>query len=347
MTARKRWGKSWRLTGRPDAAPLIVVDKVKNAIRIVAMEDDSRLEGLALNQSLGDARAIVPELDCIQHDPQATRDLLLILARWCERYTPLVAFSGEDGLFLDITGCAHLFGGEERLLADLETRLVAQGFSARSAIADTAGAAWAIARHGTMRIAKPGSHREHLSSMPLCALRVLPDTVRELSRVGFKTVGCLADLPRAPIARRFGRTVLQRLDQALGREDEVLCSFKPAPEFISEKRFAEPVVHEDDIRHIAALLADNLVPGLERGGLGMRRCELVLFRIDGEVVSIAVEASTPLRDPKRIARLFEEKLDGAHDDWDAGFGFDVIRLCVLRADALDADAAAISALSGT
>ncbi len=336
MIARKRWGKSWRLTGRPGEAPFIIVDKTKNAMRIVAMEADDRLAGLSLDQSLGDARTIVPNLDCIQHNAYAVHELLVNLARWCERYTPLVAVSGEDGLFLDITGCTHLFGGETQLLTDLETRLSAQGFSVRSAIADTAGAAWAIARYDKTRIAKPGHHREHLSKMPISALRVSQETSRELSRVGFKTIGCLADLPRAPIASRFGRAVLQKLDQALGDEDEVLSPFQPVPEFISEKRFPEPIVYEDDIKRTLALLARNLVPGLARGGLGMRRCALVLFRVDGEIVSLTVEASTPLRDPQRIARLFEERLAGLHDDLDAGFGFDVVRLCVLHTDPLNA-----------
>lgn len=335
MITRKRWGKSWRLIGRPEAAPIVVVDKINNAIRIVALEADDRLAGITINQSLGDARAIVPDLDCIQHDANAVHQIQLNLARWCERYTPLVALSGKDGLFLDITGCAHLFGGEEKMLSELATRLNAQGFAVRSAIADTAGAAWALARYGSSQRAKPRQHRELLLDLPLSALRISQDLVRELSRVGFKTIGCLVDLPRAPIASRFGRTVLQRLDQALGNEDEVLSPFQPVPEFISEKRFPEPIVYEDDIKHTLALLAQNLTPALERSGVGMRQCQLVLFRVDGEIVCLTVEASTPLRDPQRIARLFEERLDGLHDDWDAGFGFDVIRLGVLRADKLD------------
>jgi len=330
--ARQRWGKSWRLNKRPDASPIVVFDTIKNAMRIVAMAADQRLDGIRIEQTLSDARAIIPDLDCLQHQPNADMALLYSIARWCERYTPLVALSGQDGLFLDITGCAHLFGEEEGLLADMIARFAAQGFGARLAIADTAGAAWAMCRYGNQLIAKPNCHRAVIEPMPLRALRLGAKSVTELSRVGFKTIGCLVDLPRAPIVVRFGAEILQRLDQALGREDEVLSPLRPVSELMAEKRFPEPLVYEEDIRGTIAHLAEILVPSLEKKGLGMRRCELVLFRVDGEIVSLQVEASSPLRDAPRIAALFDERLVALHDEWDAGFGFDVIRLGIVRAD---------------
>ena len=300
------------------------------------MEADQRLEGIRVGQTLSDARAINPVIDCIHYDPHANMALLKRIARWCERYTPLVALSGQDGLFLDITGCTHLFGGESRLLDDMAARFNAQGLGVRLAIADTAGAAWALSRYGDPKIALPGSHRKLLEPMPLSALRLEETQVRELGKVGYKTVGCLIDLPRAPIVARFGQEILQRLDQALGREDEVLSPIQPVAELVSEKRFPDPVCYEEDIRATIKLLAHNLVPGLEKRGLGMRQCELALFRADGEIVSLKVEASSPLRDAGRITALFDERLIALHDEWEAGFGFDVIRLSVLRTDQLDA-----------
>ncbi|MGI9351358.1 MAG: DNA polymerase Y family protein [Rhizobiaceae bacterium] len=338
--ARHRWGRSWRLTGQNgkhrDNLPLVVIDTVRNAIRIVAMETDRRLDGIRVDQTLSDARAINPNLDCIHHDPYTDMALLKRIARWCERYTPLVALNGSDGLFLDITGCTHLFGGETKLLDDMATRFNAQGLDARLAIADTAGAAWAISRYGERKIALPNSHRELLEPMPLSALRLPESQVRELSKIGYKTVGCLLGLPRAPIVARFGQEILQRLDQAMGHEDEVLSPIQPVAELVSEKRFPEPICYEEDIKATIKLLAQNLVPGLEKRSLGMRQCELVLFRADGEIVSLTVEASSPLRDASRITALFDERLAALHDEWDAGFGFDVIRLSVLRTDRLDA-----------
>ena len=304
-------------------------------MRIVAMETDKRLFGIRTEQTLSDARAINPDLDCVQHDPNADRQLLLQTARWCERYTPLVSVSGHDGLMLDITGCTHLFDGEEDLLNDMATRFRAQGFGVRIAIADTAGAAWALSRHGKVAIAPPHAHQELLEPMPLLALRLSYEKTRELERLGLKTVGCLLDLPRAPIVARFGTQVMQRLDQALGREDEVLNPLTPVSELVAEKRFPDPIAYEDDIKQTIILLAKNLVQSLEDKGLGMRECELVLFRADGEVVSLEVAASSPLRDAKRMASLFDERLAALHDEWDAGFGFDVLRLNILRAEKLD------------
>lgn len=332
--ARQRWGKSWRLKGRPEALPIVVVDTIKNALRVVAIEDDPRLSAISIGQTLSDARAINPQLDCVHHDLAANNELLEQIARWCERYTPLVAISGNDGLFLDVTGCAHLFGGEQALLDDLSSRLQAQGFGACFSIADTAGAAWALSRFSNHKIAKSGLHRELLEALPINALRLPDEQVRGLSKLGLKTVGCLTGLPRAPIAARFGGSVLQRLDQALGWQDEVLSPIRPVAELVSEKRFPDPIAHEDDIKAAIMLLTGTLASGLEKRGVGMRQSELILFRADGEIVCLSVEASSPLRDPRRIAALFDERLASLHDEWEAGFGFDVIRIQVLRSDKL-------------
>lgn len=309
---------------------------IKNAMRIVAMEADERLHGIHLDQTLSDARAINPDLECIQHDPYADMTSLKKIAHWCERYTPLVSLSGADGLFLDITGCAHLFDGERAMLEDMSQRLKAQGFNVKLAIADTAGAAWALARYSNVQIAEPNSHPPLLENLPLNALRLPHDKVVELARVGFKTIGALIDLPRAPIATRFGNDILRRLDQALGREDEALSLLQPLAELVREKRFPDPIAYEDDIKATIKLLAQALVSDLEQRGLGMRQCRIQLFRADGEVAMLEVEASSPLRNAKQIAALFDERLASLHDEWDAGFGFDIIQLSILRSERLDA-----------
>ncbi|MEO0328519.1 MAG: DNA polymerase Y family protein [Pseudomonadota bacterium] len=315
---------------------MVVIDTIKNAMRIIAMAADSRLAGIRVGQTLSDARAIYPDIECVPHNLDADRALLVKVARWCERYTPLVSLSGQDGLFLDITGCAHLFDGEQSMLEDINRRLEAQGFGVKSAIADTAGAAWAIARYGDAAITLPNAHKIALEPLSLRALRLPLDTIGALAQVGFKTIGCLVDLPRAPIVARFGETVLQRLDQALGSEDEVLSPLQPVAELVYEKRFPDPIVYEDDIKTTIKTLTIKLKVNLEQRGRGMRRCRLQLFRADGEVVQLEVEASQPLRNAHKIAALFDERLASLHDEWDAGFGFDIIQLCVLRSDKLDA-----------
>ena len=327
---RHRWGKSWRLKERPETPALVVYDTIQNALRVTAHEKSHHLSGIHIGQSLSDARAINPQIECVEHNRTADRDLLCSIARWCERYTPLVALSGEDGLFLDVTGCAHLFKGEVALLEDIEKRLVSQGFEVKLACADTPGAAWALCRYGKTRVASSLSQRELIEPLPLTGLRLSQTDIQGLSKLGFRTIGCLYTVPRAPLAARFGTDVLLRLDQALGDIDEVLSPLRPVAELVSEKRFADPIVDEDDIKRTIMLLCENAIPALERRGLGMQACELTLFRANGDVETIVTEASAPLRNAKRMAALFDERLASLHDNWEAGFGFDILRLAIIR-----------------
>ena len=274
---------------------------------------------------LADARAMIPTLAVADEDPNADLTLLDEIADWAERYTPLVA-RGSDGLMLDITGCAHLFGGEEALLADCLARLLTQGFLARGAIADTPGAAWAIARFAETGVTGPGAALPVLASLPVAALRLEAETVSALDRVGLKRIGQIVDAPRAPLAARFGSLLLRRLDQALGREEEAIDPRRPPPVFIAERRFAEPIAREEDVSAALTSLAATLAASLERHGEGARRLEYALFRVDGAVTRITVGATRPLRSPKLILALFREKFASFGDDLDAGFGFDMARL---------------------
>ncbi|AKI02405.1 nucleotidyltransferase/DNA polymerase involved in DNA repair [Hoeflea sp. IMCC20628] len=330
------------MDAHPEAPPVVVTDTLKNAIRIVALDQRAHARGVRLNQTLSDARALVPDLDCHPADDEQTQALLLKIAGWCERYTPLVALGsdpedGHDhGLFMDITGCAHLLGGEAAVIADLEARLRAQGFHVRLCLADTPGAGWAMARYGQARIIAEDAHAEAILPLSLSGLRLPSAMVASLGRVGLKTIGCIANLPRAPLAARFGARLMQRLDQALGRETESISPIMPVADLSTERRFAEPVTHQDEISHVIAALAAGILEPLERRGLGLRHCRLKLFRVDGHVSQLSVQTARPLRDARMISRLFEERIAGLHDDLDAGFGFDLIRLDVVHADPFEA-----------
>lgn len=318
--------------------PIIVTDRIKNAIRIVALEEKAAKFNLCMGQSLSDAQALVPNLEQHQADYDKTHTLLLHIASWCERYTPLVALSHNpnepfgDSLFLDITGCAHLFGGEQEMISDIKAKLTSQGFSVSLCIADTPGAAWAMAHYGNQQIIEKDKHIEAIEAFSLSALRIADKSVIALSRVGLKTIGCIANLPRAPLAARFGSNLLRKLDQTLGREEETISPIRPIAELVSERRFNDPIVYQDDIKKIIHALAENLIPLLEKHGIGIRECGLKLFRVDGKVSYLNVHSAKPLRDAKQIARLFYERLAGLHDDLDLGFGFDLIRLEVVRSD---------------
>jgi protein ImuB len=284
--------------------------------------------GLRTHMPLADARAMHPGLAVAPADEAADRQTLENIADWCDRYTPLVGLDLPDGLMLDITGCAHLFGGEAALGRDLLARLAAQGFHARAAVADTAGCAWAVAHYGEAGLVPPQRMRAALMPLPAAALRLAPETVAALAEVGLKTVGDLLDLPRAPLAARFG-ILVRRIDQALGREDEPITPRLPLPSYVAEQRFADPIGLERDVLGTIARLAAQLGAAMERREEGARLLQAVLFRTDNKVYRIEVGTGAPLREASRIVRLFADRLAAIGDACDPGFGYDMVRLAVL------------------
>jgi protein ImuB len=297
-------------------------------MRLVALDEEAGKLGLTRGQTQTDARAMIPALVITQEDPTADARLLTAVAGWAERYTPLVALAPADSLILDITGCAHLFDGEAALLADLSSRLHTQGFATRGAIADTPGAAIAVARYGAPAVLPPGRAQEALRPLPLAALRLEPDTVAAMDRVGLKRIGQIINAPRGPLATRFGTGLIRRLDQALGHRDETINPRRPTPAFIAERRFAEPITTQDDIAATLAALAQSLAGSLEKHGQGARSLEYSLFRVDGFVARITVGAGRPIRAPGLVVDLFWEKFATLGDSLDAGYGFDTARLSV-------------------
>ncbi len=315
--------------------PLAVVAKIKSALRLVALDENAEHLGLQRGQPLADARAMIPTLGVADDDPAADATLREAIADWAERFTPLVALDGINGLMLDITGCAHLFGGEEALVADLAHRIAAQGFLPHAAIADTPGAASAAARFNRLGVIPPGGAREMLTLLPLAALRLDGEIVSAMDRVGLKRIGQILDAPRAPLAARFGMSLIRRLDQALGFDEEAINPRRPPPAFIAERRFAEPISREEDIAATLSSLAAPLAASLEAHAEGARHLEFSLFRVDGLVTRIAVGAGRPVRAPKLILALFREKFVSLGDEIDAGFGFDMARLAVTVSAAAD------------
>lgn len=329
---RRRHGADWRLREgrgkRADFPPLVVSRREENTQRIAALDEQSKALGLKPGLGIADARAMHPGIEIIEADPAADRRLLESLADWCDRFTPLVALNGDDGLFLDISGCAHLFGGEDAMLEEIVRRLTHQGFDTRAALASTPGMAWAAARFcgGRDRNVAPGEEAHVMARLPLTALRLEEKTRSGLESVGLRHVGALLGAPRAPLARRFGRMLITRIDQALGLADEVISPRLPVAPLSIERRLAEPVCTTEDIERLVLLLARTLKQDLERRGEGARRLLLSLFRVDGAVARIRVGASRPLREPQMIARLFHERLAALKDGLDAGYGFDLVRL---------------------
>jgi len=337
---KRLWGASPsllpnRLSGGPSPAPdkpLVITKLIKSALRIVAMNDAAQHLGLRIGMPLADARAMHPALAVAESDEAADHRLLDAVAEWCDRYTPLVGFDAPDGLVLDITGCAHLFGGEAALARDLLRRLTTQNLSARLGIADTVGCAVAVARHGAASVVPPGEFREALVPLPMAALRLEPETVEALAELGLKRIADIIDLPRAPLAARFGEILIRRLDQALGQLDEPITPRLPVPSYVAEQRFPHPIGLERDVLGIIARLAARLTAAMERRQEGARLIQAALFRADNKVYRIEVGTGAPLHHAERIARLFADRLATVGEACDPGFGYDMVRLAALATE---------------
>ena len=284
---------------------------------------------------VADARARLPMLRVADAEPAACARALAAVTGWCTRYTPWTAVNGPDGVFLDVTGCAHLFGGEAALLADLTGRLEGFGLEARAALAETPGAAWAMARFGdgdAVEIVLPGATRAALAALPVAALRLPPADAAVLSRLGLARIGDLYDLPRAALARRFGDGVARRLDQALGRAPDPVSPRPPVAPHRVHRAFAEPVLLGEEIGAALDDLLARLCARLSLVGRGARRLALTLMRLDGSRVDLAIGTSAPARDPRHLARLFAERLVGI----DPEFGIGSMTLTATATEALGA-----------
>jgi protein ImuB len=300
-----------------EPAPFALVMSDAGTRRLAAVDGLAQSLGLYPGQKAADAAALAPNLATADHDPQADAQSLEALADWCMRFSPAVASDAPDGLFLDVSGGDLLWGGEEALAHELEARLSDNGIPARLAIADTAAAAWALARFDPI-ICPPGHQAAKLAPLPVAALRLDDADAAQLARLGLRTIGQVMGLPRGPLTRRFGPGVLLRLDQALGRLPQALKYRRPASPWAARLAFAEPISAPEDLARVAADLAGLLCAQLQAGGKAARRFELSYHRLDGKNLTVEAGLALAGRDPSALLRLLVPKLDTL----DPGFGIE-------------------------
>ena len=301
---------------------------------LAAVNPAAAAEGLAPGMPLADALSFLPGLvtrpAALVEDAAALR----LLAEWCGRYSPWTAPDGSDGVKIEITGSAHLRGGEAELAADLSHRLSRQGIVHCLAIADTIGAAWAVARYAARDaapcIVAPDGACEAIAPLPVVALRLDPAVVQGLHRVGLRRVGEVMAMPRDALARRFGEELGRRRDQALGDMPEPLSPLGEVPARRVRLSFAEPIADPADLARAAERLTQDLVTRLEREGMGARRLELGFHRVDGRVERIRIGTARPSRDPVHLARLMTGKLDTV----DPGLGIEDAILAAFAVETL-------------
>jgi protein ImuB len=332
------WSPSWAIANwrrrnpctEPQPEPFALLETVRAVRRLSSVSLEAARLGLHAGQKATDALALVPELVTAEAEPEADAVALNALVDWCVRFSPAVAADAPDGLFLDVTGVDHLWGGEREMLADFCSRLAANGLPFRGVIADTPGAAWALVRFGEDgTIAPPGGQGALLAPLPPAALRLETETWAQIERLGLRRIGQIMELPRAPFGRRFGQAALTRLDQALGREKEALTFRRPPTPWFARLAFAEPISAPEDMARVTADVAAKLCTRLEAENHGARRFELCFHRLDGKAMPLSIGLSLPGRDPTRIAKLFAPKLETI----DPGFGIEVVTLAAHAVEA--------------
>lgn len=350
--------------------PLAVVGDRNGAQVLTSLDPVAESRGLHRGQPLRDAMAICPALVTVTQDDKAESAFLEVLLRWAGKFSPWVAAEPPDALVVDLTGCAHLFGGESALLDQIAQDCAGLGLSMRAGIADTLGAAWALARYGgglvatsgtrsgdniaqeahatrsraatTRRapvamtaasvglIAPPGRLRPVIGPLPLAALRLEPASIEGLAQLGLRRIDDIAVLPRAALARRFGAAVLRRLDQALGLEPEPVTPAGAPLHFAARLSLPEPIGLADDLAAGVGRLLDALVLRLQARGHGARRVRLQAFRTDGSAQAIEVGLARASDRADRIRPLLALKLP----EVEAGFGIDALRLSAVQTEPL-------------
>ena len=355
--------------GLPDV-PFAVLGEDRNAQVLVSLSAQASAAGLVRGQPLRDARAMCPSLQTRLQNRQAEIAFLSVLQRWAGKFSPWVAPERPDALVIDLTGCAHLFGGEEGLMQTVKADCADLGLTVLAGIADTVGAAWALARYADAtadggrsgddiaqearatrsraakrrhwerggsapqaapprtaihRIAAPGQTRTVLAPLPVAALRLEDEMVATLARLGLRQIGDLAGQPRAALARRFGRHLVQRLDQALGVEPEPVNPARAQHHFAVRLTLPDPIGLDSDIAAALDRLLPPLADRLRKAGRGARRVRMEWHRSDHTMGWCEVGLARPSAEPDRIRPLLAMKTG----DIDAGFGIDMIRLAAV------------------
>lgn len=292
-------------------AAFVLTAPERGRIVIKAASPAAIKQGITVGMTAADARAIFPELKVLEHKDEVEQKLLTRLAEWCLRFTPIAATNPANGLLLDISGCSHLWGGEPLYLKTIVEKLQGIGFTAKAAITDTIGAAWAVARYvQNQSIVSPGKQLQALANLPPAALRLEVGTLERMEKLGFYQIGSFINMPRNILRRRFGQGLLNRIDQALGQAIEILEPVQPAVVFQKRLPCLDPVRTRTAIDIALQKLLEELCDQLSKESKGLRTATFRYYRIDGAIKEIQVGTNRPVRNAAHLMKLFEQKIGG-------------------------------------
>lgn len=317
------------LRKRPNNGPFALTLNQQNANRIYCLNVAAERHGLHRDMAYADARAFCPDLASQPANIHGDQLFLNALRHWSTRYSPWVGIEGRDGLILDISGAAHLFGGETALLSDIRKRFTHANIAVRLGLGDSRGAAWALAHYGE-GVAAPGDPLTALAALPVAALRIDEEINISLQRLGLRHIADLERADRAPLARLFGKELMLRLDQALGRQPEEITPLAEPPRFRLRMTLPEPIGLEGDVMAGLERLLTSLCHKLKTQDIGARLLALTLHRVDQEAQRVELRLARPLHDSARILPLFKRGVA----EVDAGFGIDQLRLEAVQTEPL-------------
>lgn len=289
--------------------PFILAFPDHGRMVVTAVNALAKKQGVGPGMVVADARAIIPSLQVLDDKPGLPSILLKGIAEWCIRYSPVVAIDPPDGIILDATGCAHLWGGEKQYLTEIIKRLRHFGYDVKAAMADTIGAVWAITRFGQdAAIVESGQQRSALLSLPAAALRLESETSEQLKKLGLRTIKDFISMPRTALRRRFDHHLLTRLDQALGNEEEIMQPVQPIEAYREWLPCLEPIVTATGIEIALQRLLDVLCSRLQLEEKGLRVALFKCYREDGKIEKINIGTNHPSRNSRHLFKLFENKI---------------------------------------
>ncbi|HEU4554024.1 MAG TPA: DNA polymerase Y family protein [Chitinophaga sp.] len=307
----------WLVIRRPELQhlPFVVAAPDHGRLVITAASKTAQAQGIHAGAVVADARALIPDLQVFNNRPGLAAQLLSALCKWCIRFTPTAAADLPDGLLLDASGCAHLWGGEAPYLDDIAARLKAYGYHIRIAMAGTIGAAWAAARYGQpVSVIHSGHEARTLSALPPAALRLDPLILERLQKLGLSRISTFIEMPRAVLRRRFGPELLYRLDQALGREDEALQPLEPVQPWQERLPCLEPILTATGIGIALERLLTVLCSSLQQKGKGLRTAVLKAYRLDGKIEQVQAGTHRASHNVAHLLKLFEHKIAAIEPD---------------------------------
>ncbi|GAC1384554.1 MAG: DNA polymerase Y family protein [Ginsengibacter sp.] len=289
--------------------PFVLSAPDHGRIIVTATNIQAEKEGIFKGMAVADARAAIPSLEVLDDNPGYENKLLSSFAEWLIRYSPICAIDLPDSITIDITGCAHLWGGEKEYLTNIINRLKGFGYYTRAAIADTIGTAWATAHFKSAGIVPYGKQVEALQSLPPAALRIEKEISERLEKLGLVTISDFISMPRPALRRRFGSGLLKRLDQALGLEEESIIPILPIQPYQERLPCLEPIVTATGIEIALQKLLEDLCLRLNKEGKGLRTANFNAYRIDGKIEMIQIGTNRPSCNTKHLFKLFEIKID--------------------------------------